>query len=208
MKHVDLLIKNYPQLAPCRGDVEAAIEAILAMHLAGGKLLLCGNGGSAADSSHIAGEMLKGFLLKREPVGEERKKLEAVAEIAPYAADLQQGICAIALPDQSAVLSAFANDVKAEAVFAQLVYAMCREPDVYWGMSTSGNSKNVVLAAACAKAMGIKTIGMTGVSGGKLRELCDITIRVPETETFRVQELHLPVYHAICAQVEETLFGN
>ena len=207
MKHVDLLITRYPCLAEARRDIEAAIQAILTMHRAGGKLLLCGNGGSAADSSHISGELLKGFLLKREPKGAERARLEAIPALAPYAADLQQGICAIALPDQSAVLSAFANDVKAEAMYAQLVYAMGRTEDVFLGLSTSGNSQNVVLAAACAKALGLVSIGMTGQAGGKLRELCDILIRVPETETYKVQELHLPVYHTICAQVEEELFG-
>lgn len=208
MKHVDLLMERYPALAPCRHAIEQAVDAILTMHRQGGKLLLCGNGGSAADCSHIAGELLKGFLLKREPQGEERAKLETVSELAPYAAELQRGICAVALNDQGAVLSAFANDVKAEAVYAQLVYAMGRPGDVVLGISTSGNSKNVVLAVACAKAMGLPTIGLCGKSGGKLANLCDIAICVPETETFRVQELHLPVYHAICAQVEDSLFGT
>ena len=207
MKHVDLLMERYPCLAEARGDIEAAIEAILTMHRGGGKLLLCGNGGSAADSSHISGELLKGFLLKREPEGEELARLQSNPTLAPYATQLQRGICAIALPDQSAVLTAFSNDVKPEAMYAQLVYAMARRSDVFLGLSTSGNSQNVVLAAACAKALGIVSIGMTGQGGGQMAALCDILIRVPETETYKVQELHLPVYHTICAQVEETLFG-
>jgi phosphoheptose isomerase len=206
MNYVKNLVETYPVLADCEKDVQAAVDAIVKMYYDGGKILLCGNGGSAADSSHIAGELLKGFILKREPKGENRAKLESVPEIAPYAGVLQDGFCAIALPDQSAVLSAFANDCAPEAVFAQLVYSMHKKGDVVLGMSTSGNSKNVVLAIATAKAMGLFTIGLTGAKGGKLRDLCDVTICVPETETYKVQELHLPVYHAICAEVERILF--
>ena len=207
MKHVDLLIERYPVLADCRGTIEQAITAILDSHRKGGKILLCGNGGSAADSSHIAGELVKGFLLKREPVGAELARLESVPELKPYAKDLQGGLCALSLPDQGAVLSAYSNDCKPEAVYAQLIFAMGRAGDICLGMSTSGNSKNVVLAIACAKAQGITTIGLTGQGGGKMATLCDILIPVPEVETFKIQELHLPVYHAICAQVEEELFG-
>ena len=207
MKHVERLLRDHPELRPSKEASEQAIRAIVDSHRKGGKILLCGNGGRAADSSHSAGELVKGFLLKREPVGEELARLEAVEELRPYAKALQGGLCALSLPDQGAVLSAYANDCKAEAVYAQLVYAMGRKGDVCLGMSTSGNSKNVVLALACAKALGITAVGMTGQGGGKMAELCDILIPVPETETYRVQELHLPVYHAICAQVEEDLFG-
>ena len=190
MNYVKNLVETYPVLADCEKDVQAAVDAIVKMYYDGGKILLCGNGGSAADSSHIAGELLKGFILKREPKGENRAKLEAVPEIAPYAGVLQDGLCAIALPDQSAVLSAYANDCAPEAVFAQLVYSMHKKGDVVLGMSTSGNSKNVVLAIAAAKAMGLFTIGLAGKSGGKLKEMCDVTVCVPETETYKVQELH------------------
>ena len=207
MNYVKNLVETYPVLADCEKDVQAAVDAIVKMYYDGGKILLCGNGGSAADSSHIAGELLKGFILKREPKGENRAKLESVPEIAPYAGVLQDGLCAIALPDQSAVLSAYANDCAPEAVFAQLVYSMHKKGDVVLGMSTSGNSKNVVLAIAAAKAMGLFTIGLAGKNGGKLKEMCDVTICVPETETYKVQELHLPVYHAICAEVERILFA-
>lgn len=208
MNYVENLVKNYPVLETCAADVQAAVDAIVKMYYDGGKIMLCGNGGSAADSSHIAGELLKGFILRREPKGENREKLLSVPEIAPYASTLQDGLCAISLPDQCAVLSAFANDCDPDAVFAQLVYSMHRKGDVLLGMSTSGNSKNVVLAASVAKAMGLTSIALTGKAGGKLAEICDITIRVPETETYRVQELHLPVYHAICAEVERILFGE
>lgn len=208
MNYVENLVKNYPVLEACAADVQAAVDAIVKMYYDGGKIMLCGNGGSAADSSHIAGELLKGFILRREPKGKNREKLLSVPEIAPYASTLQDGLCAISLPDQCAVLSAFANDCDPDAVFAQLVYSMHRKGDVLLGMSTSGNSKNVVLAASVAKAMGLTSIALTGKAGGKLAEICDITIRVPETETYRVQELHLPVYHAICAEVERILFGE
>ena len=208
MNYVEELIKNYPQLAGCRAEVQAAVDAIVKMYHDGGKIMLCGNGGSAADCSHIAGELLKGFILRREPKGENRERLLSVPEIAPYASVLQDGLCAIALSDQSAVLSAFANDCSPDAVYAQLVYSMHKSGDILLGISTSGNSENVVLAVAAAKAMGLCTIGLTGSSGGRLYGLCDITVRVPETETYRVQELHLPVYHAICAEVERILFGK
>lgn len=208
MNYIENLIVDYPVLSDCKEDVQNAVDAIVKMYYDGGKLLLCGNGGSAADCSHISGELLKGFLLKREPTGERRAKLEAVSEIAPYASVLQDGFCAISLPDQSAIISAFSNDCDPEAVYAQLVFTMHRPSDVVLGISTSGNAKNVALAIATAKAMGLYTIGLTGKSGGKLYELCDVTIRVPETETYRVQELHLPVYHAICAEVERILFGE
>ena len=208
MNYVEELIKNYPQLAGCRAEVQAAVDAIVKMYHDGGKIMLCGNGGSAADCSHIAGELLKGFILRREPKGENRERLLSVPEIAPYASVLQDGLCAIALSDQSAVLSAFANDCSPDAVYAQLVYSMHKSGDILLGISTSGNSENVVLAVAAAKAIGLCTIGLTGSSGGRLYGLCDITVRVPETETYRVQELHLPVYHAICAEVERILFGK
>ena len=204
MKHIDLLLKHRPELSCCETAIRAAVDAVITMYCDGAKLLLCGNGGSAADCSHIAGELLKGFLLKR-PITEADREL--LAEL-PHHTSLQRGICAISLPDQGAVLSAYANDEVPDMVYAQLVYAMQGEGDVFLGISTSGNSKNVVLAAHCAKSLGLKTIAMTGERGGKLAEICDIVIAVPAAETYLVQEYHLPVYHAICAQVEETLFGE
>jgi len=204
MKHIDLLLKHYPALACCEADIRAAVDAVLEMYDAGGKLLLCGNGGSAADCSHIAGEMLKGFLLKRPIPEADRERLAAL----PDREQLQRGIRAISLPDQGAVLSAYANDNLADMVYAQLVYALGTEQDVFLGLSTSGNSKNVVLAAQCARGLGLKTVAMVGEGGGKLAGICDIVIRVPASETYMVQEYHLPVYHAICAQVEDTLFGK
>ena len=195
MNHIENLSKRFPALSATVGDIEAVVEIICRMHRERGKLLLCGNGGSAADCEHISGELLKGFLLRRENEGE-------------VASCLQQGVAAIPLPSFSASLSAFANDVEPSLIYAQLVYALGRQGDVWMGLSTSGNSKNVVEAARVARSMGLVTVGLTGESGGELSSLCDVTVRVPASETYLVQEYHLPVYHAICAEVEQRLFGN
>ena len=202
------LFDRYPVLKACEADIDTALSLMLGTYHAGGKILLCGNGGSCADCGHIAGELMKGFLLAR-PVPEETRdefaKLPGGDEIA---GKLQRGIPAISLPSQAEVLSAYANDVDPELVYAQLVYACGRPGDLLIGISTSGNSKNVAAAAVTAKALGIRTLALTGKKDSKLSELCDCTIRVPETETFKVQELHLPVYHHLCAAMEDILFGE
>lgn len=206
MNRIEQLGERYPALTDCLPQIERAVEAIVEMHRAGAKLLLCGNGGSAADCGHIVGELGKGFLSRRGLTHEEKATLAEVGIPQELTEQYQHGICAISLPEQSALLSAFANDVEPRLVYAQSVLGYARAGDVFWGISTSGNSRNVVLAAQTAKAVGITTIGLTGQSGGKLAEVCDIAIRVPATETFMVQEYHLPVYHAICAEVEGRLF--
>ena len=179
---------------------------IVDCHNRGGKVLLVGNGGSAADCEHIAGELLKGFLLKREPVSDELSRLKE--KLGDRAEKLQRGVSAIPIPSISGALSAFVNDVEAELAYAQMVYALGRKDDVLIAISTSGNSKNVVAAAECASALGIKTVALTGAGGGKLSMLADILIASPEKETFKVQEHHLPIYHAICAEVEKIIFGR
>ena len=166
----------------------------------GGKVLVCGNGGSASDSEHIVGELMKGFLLKR-PVNDERLPNRLREK-------LQSPLEAISLPSQIAVLSAYINDVDPEMMYAQLVYGYAKENDLVIGISTSGNSKNVVNAIETAKAIGAKTLSLTGKNESKLSELSDITIKVPETETFKVQELHLPVYHYLCAETEKHFFHD
>ena len=201
MKYVNELIERYPALSVCREDIVKTIDTILEMYHSGGKLLLCGNGGSCADCEHISGELLKGFLLMRKPLPEEVSGLDE-----DIASNLQRGIPAIPLTSLTAVSTAFANDVAPSNIFAQLVFALGMGNDVFLGLSTSGNSRNVVNAAKTAKARAIKTVAMTGAKGGLLADICDICIKVPETETFKVQELHLPVYHAICAEVESALF--
>ena len=194
-----MLYEKYSALEECREDIEKALELILHTYQNGGKVLVCGNGGSAADSEHIVGELMKGFLLKR-PVTDERipERLRI---------GLQGSLPAISLPSQCAILSAFINDVDPEMMYAQLVYGYAKENDLVIGLSTSGNSKNVVNALEVAKCLGVKTLSLTGKKESRMSELSDVTIRVPETETYKVQEYHLPVYHYLCAEVERILFG-
>jgi D-sedoheptulose 7-phosphate isomerase len=204
MNYLDNLTVRYPELAPLKEKIGLAVDMIIESYKKGGKVLLCGNGGSAADSEHISGELLKGFMELRRPEGEELAALtEALGEDAPK---LQRGVAAVPLTSLSASLSAFANDVDPELVFAQLTYALGKKEDVLICLSTSGNSKNVVKAAKVAKALGIKTIGMSGEGGGAFLSICDVTINAPSRETYKVQEYHLPIYHAICAEVERILF--
>lgn len=198
MRHVEELITRYPALAQCKSAIEDAVCAIVQMHRNNGKLLLCGNGGSASDCEHISGELLKGFLLKRPT--------EILLKDGTKQNSLQGGIASVPLPSLTALVSAFSNDVDPSLVYAQLTFALGKENDVLLGISTSGNAKNVAEAVKIASAMNLKTIGLTGEKGGKLKELCDICICVPESETFKIQEYHLPVYHAICAQCEEEIF--
>lgn len=201
MNQIEKIINENPALAPCRAAMEQIVSAIVTMHRAGGKLLLCGNGGSASDCEHISGELLKGFLSKR-PIGDELPMLDG-----DIRAKLQRGIGAVPLPSLSSLSTAFSNDVDPMLTFAQSVYALGQKGDVVLGLSTSGNAKNVVAALKVAKAMGLTTVAMTGESGGEMKKIADITLCVPETETYKVQQLHLPAYHAICAEAERILFG-
>lgn len=197
---METLLNRYPSLQACRDDIEKALNLILDTYKNGGKVLVCGNGGSAADSEHIVGELMKGFMLKR-PVSDERIPTH-------LRSNLQGALPAISLPSQSAVISAFANDVAADMVYAQLVYGYAKENDLVIGISTSGNSKNVVNAAEVAKCVGASTLALTGEKASRLSEICDVTIKVPESETYKVQELHLPVYHYLCAKTEQTMFDD
>ncbi len=203
------IISRYPQLKMCKNDVDRALKALIDCYENGGKLLLCGNGGSAADCDHIVGELMKGFLLKR-PLSEEKRakmknKLPSLDEDALN--KLQMGLPAISLSSISALNTAFCNDVDADLVYAQSLLALASERDCLFAISTSGNSKNVIHAVKVAKALGLRVIGLSGIGGGLLSELCDICIRVPECETYKVQELHLPIYHYLCAKVEDHFFG-
>lgn len=204
------LYERFPNLCNVMNDIEAVVSMMLETYMSGGKILLCGNGGSCADCDHIVGELMKSFMYERKPGNETVKKLEALfgCETEKIASSLQTGIPAISLPSQSAVLTAYLNDVAPEHVYAQLVYGYAKENDMLICLSTSGNSKNVVNAAKVAKALGIKTAAITGQNESTLSELCDACICVPETETYKVQELTLPVYHHLCASVEKTLFGG
>lgn len=197
---MDNLLKRFPSLASCKEDIEKALELLINTYKNGGKVLVCGNGGSAADSEHIVGELMKGFKLKRT-VTDER-----IPEHLRQG--LQGALPAISLPSQVAVLSAFINDCEPDMLYAQLVYGYAKETDLVIGLSTSGNSKNIVNALEVAKAVGAKTLAMTGAKESKLSDLCDVTIKVPETETYKIQELHLPVYHYLCAEVEKESFAD
>lgn len=192
------LYERYPALKSCRKDIEEALQLLINTYKQGGKVLVCGNGGSASDSEHIVGELMKGFLLTR-PVTDER-----IPE--HLRKSLQGSLAAISLPSQSAVLSAFSNDVEPDMMYAQLVYGYAKREDLVIGLSTSGNSKNVVHAIEIAKCLGVSTLSMTGREESKLSEISDVTIKVPETETYKVQEYHLPVYHYLCAEVEKRFF--
>lgn len=192
------LLKRYPQLNCCKADIEAAVQLLLDTYSHGGKVLVCGNGGSAADSEHIVGELMKGFLSRRA-VTDARVPQD-------LRHDLQGALPAISLPSQCAILSAFINDVAPEMMYAQLVYGYAGEHDLLIGLSTSGNSQNIVNAVRTAKALGIRTLSLTGKNESRLSELSSVTIRVPETQTYKIQELHLPVYHYLCAEVERQIF--
>ena len=209
MRNIQILTDRYPELAVCAEEIVKAYEIMLHCYRSGGKMLFCGNGGSAADSEHIVGELMKGFLLKRPPLQADRDAFAALfPEDADYfAANLQRGIPAISLVSQSAVQTAFNNDVAADMVFAQQVYGYAVPGDLVMGITTSGNSRNVVNAMKVAKAMGLAAVGLTGAKESKLSAICDVTIRVPKTETYQVQELHLPVYHWLCAALEDEIFS-
>ena len=202
----ELLIR-YPCLEAVIDSIDAAAQMMVDTYKNGGTVLVCGNGGSCADSDHIVGELMKGFLSLR-PMSEEKKSSMADILDEDILSKLQRGIPAISLSAQSAVISAYANDVDPELVYAQLVFGYGKKQDMLIGLSTSGNSKNVVAAAKVARAMGIKTLALTGARDSRLSELCDVTVKAPEIETFKVQELHLPIYHYLCAYVEKYLVGG
>ena len=208
--HIKQLINRYKNLAELEHTIIKATQAIINSYENGGKLLACGNGGSASDADHIVGELMKSFEGKRPVSNELRNKLlDVSAERGEYLADkLQQGLPAISLSVHSALTTAVANDIDANVVFAQQVTGYGNPGDILIGMSTSGNSQNVIDAIIVAKAKGLLTIGFTGESGGKMKELCDILINVPEKRTAFVQELHLPVYHTLCLIIEEHFFGH
>ncbi len=202
------LLNCYPQLGECKVVLKEATAAMIDCYKNSGKILLCGNGGSCADCDHIVGELMKGFLKKRPLSTEQKAKMTNLSPALDEETlnKLQGGLPAIALPSITALNSAFCNDVDPELIYAQSVMAMGKIGDVLIAMTTSGNAKNVFAAAKVAKGLGLTVIGLTGKGGGKLSEIADICIRVPETETFKVQELHLPVYHYLCAATEEVFF--
>ena len=203
------LFERYPVLEHCREQIEAARGMLIECFRNGGKLLLCGNGGSAADCEHIVGELMKGFLKKRPLPSDLQARLAAEGEDgARLSACLQGALPAISLPHQSALISAFSNDVSADMSYAQMVCGYGREGDVLLCISTSGNAKNATLAAKTARAMGLGVLSLTGARESALSAISDVTVRVPSCETYKIQELHLPVYHTLCAAVEDAFFDS
>lgn len=206
--HLAELIRRHEALYTVKDAICQAFGMLKGCFSQGGTLFVCGNGGSAADAEHIVGELMKGFLLPRRQRGAMHDQLKALfgEEGRKIGAALQGGLRAVSLNGHPALASAFANDVDADLVFAQQLSVLAKPGDVLLGLSTSGNSRNVVKALRVAKAMGVMSIAMTGEKGGESANLADCAIKVPETETFLVQELHLPVYHALCAMLEEHFF--
>lgn len=205
---LDELLERYPCLEGCKGDLERAYIALVDCYRQDGTLFLCGNGGSAADADHIVGELAKGFCLRR-PISEEEKAFYCQDERSRLLADqLQRGLKAVNLMAQMALNSATANDLDPRLGPAQALNALGRKGDVLLGISTSGNAQNLYFACKVAQARGMKVIGLTGKTGGLLKTEADICVCVPEKETFKVQELHLPVYHALCRMIETAFFGD
>lgn len=207
--HFERLVARYPVLGPCLPSVERALASLVAVFERGGKLLLCGNGGSAADCEHIVGELMKGFLLRRPIPPAQRERLHAVA--GPEAGEelgalLQGALRAIALTSHGSLATAIANDTRGDLVFAQQLYGLGERGDLLLGISTSGNSPNVVNAFHVAKLLDIQTVLLTGRTGGRLASLADLAICVPADRVDEIQELHSPIYHALCIALEERFF--
>jgi len=206
---LDELLNRYNNLRFLEESVLKTVEVILETFRSGGKVLVCGNGGSCSDADHIVGELMKSFEGHRSLAEELQKELVRLSpETGKMLAEkLQQGLPAISLTVHSALITAIANDIGGELIFAQQVTGLGNQGDVLIGLSTSGNSQNVINAMIVAKAKGMTTIGLTGETGGKMRDCCDILLNVPERRTAYVQELHLPVYHTICMMIEKEIFG-
>lgn len=209
------LYQNHPDLLPIAPDVDQALALLTDTFAFGGRLLLCGNGGSAADCDHIVGELCKGFMSLRPLSETDRTALAAQLpegsadpDLSLLAGKLQGGLPALSLPSESALISAFSNDVDASLVYAQLVWAQGRPGDTLWCLSTSGNSRNVVLAAKAAKARHMKILGFCGAAPCRLDAVCDVVLHAPAQDTYRVQEYHLPLYHYLCAMLEQAFFAS
>lgn len=204
------LCERYPILNTFRNTIEEASELIISSYTVGGKLMICGNGGSSSDADHIVGELMKSFELKR-PIGKDiaGKLTEVSGERGEYLAQkLERGLAAISLSSQTSLTTAICNDIDANLVFAQQIIGYGHANDVLLGISCSGNSQNIVDACITAKAMNIKVIGLTGMTGGKMKQFCDLLVNVPEKRTAYVQELHLPIIHALCLLIENHFYGT
>ena len=209
MKHIDLLIERNPVLKSIKDSIIDAYLLMEQSYLNGGKLLIAGNGGSASDSEHIAGELMKSFKLERRIPDDFKEKLIAIDCVRgeQLAKNLQQPLLAIPLVSLEALSTAYINDVDGYGVYAQQMLGFGKPGDVFLAISTSGNSKNVMNATVVAHALGVKIIGLTGAKGGELASVADVTVKAPSEETYMIQELHLPIYHCWCLMLEERFFG-
>jgi D-sedoheptulose 7-phosphate isomerase len=209
-KHIGLLISRYSALGAVRKEIVDAYLIMEECYEHDGKLLIAGNGGSAADSEHIAGELMKRFKTPRPVTPEFAKKLKAIDPVRGdnLAKNLEQGLMAIPLVAHEALTTAYINDVDGLGVFAQQLFGFGRLGDVFLGISTSGNSKNVMSATVVARAIGIKVIGLTGAKGGELATVADVCVKTPSDETYMIQEFHLPIYHCWCLMLEDKFFGK
>ena len=209
MKHIDLLIERYPVLKSIKDSIIDAYLLMEQSYLNGGKLLIAGNGGSASDSEHIAGELMKSFKMERRIPDDFKEKLIAIDCVRgeQLAKNLQQPLLAIPLVSLEALSTAYINDVDGYGVYAQQMLGFGKPGDVFLAISTSGNSKNVMNATVVARAMGVKIIGLTGAKGGELASVADVSVKAPSEETYMIQELHLPIYHCWCLMLEERFFG-
>ncbi len=206
--YLEELIQEYPSLSVCKEDIKQAFLLLLASYSQGGKVLVCGNGGSGADAEHIVGELMKEFYIRRPLKAEMRNKLAAYGDDGLLLGEhLQEALTAITLTSNIALSTAYANDAKPELVFAQQVYGYGRSGDVLLGISASGNAKNVLYAMETAKAIGLQTVGLTGRTGGALKQVSDVCICAPQEVTYKIQEFHLPIYHTLCRMLEEVFFG-
>jgi D-sedoheptulose 7-phosphate isomerase len=211
MDYLEQLMQRQPALLPCKEAIAAAFRIMKTCFENGGQLLVAGNGGSSADSAHIVGELMKGFIKKRPPAPDFVRQLRDAGnsnlEYSEYLAkNIQRGLPAIDLSSHGALITACINDIGGDIIYAQQVCGYGKKGDVFMGISTSGNAKNILYAMITARAKGMNTIALTGGSGGAVKEYADAAIIVPETETYKIQEFHLPIYHAICLMVEEHFF--
>ena len=209
-RQIEILFDRYPKLDCCRDEVERAYEIMCTCYRRGNRVLVCGNGGSAADSLHIVGELVKSFVLPRKLSSDWKERFDAVCpEMTQYLMDnLQNALPTISLVSETALSTAYANDQAPDLCFAQQVLGQGKAGDVLLGITTSGNSANVLYAVAVARAIGISVVGLTGETGGKIKPMCDACICVPSRITHEIQEYHLPVYHALCLALEEEFFGK
>ena len=210
MEYINFLTSRYYELSLCTDAILEAYSIMKTAYSSDHKLLVAGNGGSAADAEHIAGELMKRFRKPRPISSTLAEKLIAIDPIRgpQLAKNLERSLMAIPLVAHEALTTAYINDVDAYGVFAQQLLGFGRDGDVFLGISTSGNSQNIMNAAVVARALNIKVICLTGADGGELARFSDVAVRVPETETYKIQELHLPIYHCWCMMLEEHFFGD